>query len=185
MVAGYMLSAIIIGIIMSIITFIAGEAYIYASGGELMPVMDILKVLALIVLSVFTSTSIVYLLVSFVKTTNAYSTMCTIIGTMIGFLVGVYIPIGILPAGVQTVIKLVPVSHAAVIFRQIFMEKPMAELFFHADPASVTNFKEEFGVVFNVGDTTLSVWAMIGYLAAAGVVFFVVSVLRMMKKSAK
>jgi len=123
LVLSYILSAIIIGLVMSFITFVLAEAYIVIYGGNLMSFVAILKTLGLIVLSVSCSSAIVFFLTSFIKSQNAFGTASTILGTMIGFLTGIYIPIGQLPAAVQTVIKIFPVSHAAVLLRQVMMNE--------------------------------------------------------------
>ena len=75
-----------------------------------------------ILLSVVSSGSMVLLVVSFFKTSNAFAAASTVIGTLLGFLAGIYIPIGTLPDYLQTIVKLFPVSHSAALFRQILME---------------------------------------------------------------
>lgn len=67
-----------------------------------------IKVLGLIILTVIFASFMMFFMVSCFKSVNAYSTACTVIGTLIGFLTGVYIPIGNLPESVQTVVKLFP-----------------------------------------------------------------------------
>lgn len=109
---GYIFSAYIIGIIMSIAALLLSEIYIISNGGELLGGIVLLKVFTLILLATFTNTSIVLFLVSFFRSANAFTTASTVIGTMIGFLTGIYLPIGQLPGGVQWAIKLFPVSHA-------------------------------------------------------------------------
>jgi multidrug/hemolysin transport system permease protein len=95
---------------------IVAEVYILANGGELMDPGTVFKVLGLILLSTFTNTSIVLFITSFFKSNNAFATASTIIGTLIGFLTGIYLPIGQLPDVVQWVVKVFPVSHSAVLF---------------------------------------------------------------------
>ena len=42
---------------------------------------------------------------------------------------GIYLPVGMLPAAMQTVVKLFPVSHAALLMRRVMMEAPMETVF--------------------------------------------------------
>ncbi|MEA5040191.1 MAG: ABC transporter permease, partial [Clostridiaceae bacterium] len=124
LVGGYVLSAFVIGVIMSAVTFVLAEAYIVAYGGTLLGISAILRVFACILLAVLASSAMVFFLVSFFQSNNAFATASTVIGTLIGFLTGIYIPIGSLPASVQTAIRIFPVSHAGVLMRQIMMEAP-------------------------------------------------------------
>ncbi len=105
---------------MSVVTLIFGEIYIVANGGEIASLMTIVKVLGAILLSSFASSAMVCFIVSFVKTSNTYTMISIILGTLIGFLVGAYVCIGDLPSSVQWVIKLFPCAHAATLFRQHF-----------------------------------------------------------------
>jgi multidrug/hemolysin transport system permease protein len=180
---GYIISAFIIGIIMSLVALLLVELYIVSGGGSILPLSSLLQVLVLILLSVVSSSSIVFFLVSFFKSQNAFSTAATIIGTLIGFLTGIYIPISALPESVRLVIKIFPVSHSAVLFRQIFMKVPIALAFEGAPQQTVSSFKESLGVVFRFGETTVSPLASIIYLIFTAVLFFTLAVLNLSRKS--
>ena len=120
---------------------------------------------------------------SFFKSSNAYATASTVIGTLIGFLTGIYIPIGWLPStAVQTAIKIFPVSHAASLYRQIMMEAPMSTAFANAPVQVINGFKQTMGVVFYFGSTELSPIANILVLVATGVVFYVLAVIKISVK---
>ena len=64
-VGGYIFGALIIGIIMSVLSFILAELYIVGSGGALPGVLDIFKILGLIVLCTLCNTSMILFMVSF------------------------------------------------------------------------------------------------------------------------
>ena len=112
--AGYLGSALAIGVIMSFVTFAVVEAYIVLRGGRLAGPLAMLKTAGLILLATMANTSLVCFTASFFKSQQAFGTASTIIGTLIGFLTGIYLPVGNLPASVQTVIKVFPISHSAV-----------------------------------------------------------------------
>jgi len=179
---GYIMSSFIIGVIMSIVSLIVAEVYILANGGKLLELMSLLKLFGVMLLSVFTGSSMVFFIVSFFKSSNAYATASTVIGTLIGFLTGIYIPIGSLPSGVQTAIKIFPISHAASLYRQIMMEAPMSTAFANAPVQVINGFKQTMGVVFYFGSTELSPIANILVLVATGVVFYVLAVIKISVK---
>ncbi len=173
---GYIVSSFIIGIIMSIVALIIAEIYILANGGQLLGLMSLLKILGVMLLSVFTSSSMVFFMVTFFKSTKAYNTASTIIGTLIGFLTGIYIPIGSFPSSVQTIIKIFPMSHAASLFRQIMLAEPLSQAFANAPAEMLTGFKQTMGIVFFVGDKELSPLINILVLAGTGTVFLFLTI---------
>ena len=179
---GYIISSFAIGIILSIITVILAEIYILANGGELMSFITLLKVLGLILLATFTNTSMVLFIVSFFKSSNAFATASTIIGTMIGFLTGIYLPLGQLPSTVQYVVKVFPVSHAAALFRQVLMEAPINATFANAPQEAITEFENTMGVTFKFGDTLISPYVSIGVLILTAVFFFLLAMLNISRK---
>lgn len=174
---GYIISSFIIGIIMSIVALIIAEIYILANGGRLLGLTPLLKLLGVMLLSVFTSSSMVFFIVTFFRSSNAYATASTVIGTLIGFFTGIYIPIGSFPSTVQTVIKIFPISHAASLFRQIMMEEPMSEAFANAPLQALTQFKQTMGIVFFFGDKELSPFINMLVLAATAVLFLFLTVI--------
>lgn len=180
---GYVASSFTIGAIMSAITLILAEVYVLANGGELIGFLTLCKVVALILLSTFANTAIVFFLVSFFGSSNAFATASTIIGTLIGFLTGIYLPIGQLPNAVQWVIRVFPVSHSAALFRQVMMADPLSKTFAAAPAQELQSFKEFMGVVYRFGDMEATPMLSVGVLILTGAVFFSLSVLRLSKKN--
>lgn len=181
-VGGYIFSAIIIGIIMSLVALVLSEIYIISNGGELMSGIVLIKVIGLIVLSTITNSSLVLFLVSFFKSSNAFSTASTIIGTLIGFLTGIYLPIGNLPDAVQWVIKCFPVSHAAALLRQVIMQAPLEASFGGAPAEAVTWFEQFMGVRFDFNGTIATPLVSILILVGTAAVFYVLSVINLSRK---
>ncbi len=181
-VGGYIIGAVIIGIIMSIVALILAELYILAGGGELLSAQALAKVLSLIVVCTLCNSSIILFLVSFFKSNNAFATASTIIGTLIGFLTGIYLPIGQLPESVQWIIKCFPVSHGAVLFRQVMMEAPMSASFNGAPTQIVSDFENMMGVTLKFGDATVTPLASLIVLLATAVVFYTLSLLSISRK---
>jgi multidrug/hemolysin transport system permease protein len=71
---GYVVSSFVIGVIMSAITLVLAEIYVLANGGALIDFGALCKAVALILLSTFTNTSLVFFLVSFFRSSNAFAT---------------------------------------------------------------------------------------------------------------
>jgi len=180
---GYIASAYLIGVIMSLVAFALAEIYIVINGGAFLSASAALQVFALILLSSLANTSIILFMVSFFKSGNAFATASTIIGTLIGFLTGIYLPIGQLPEAIQWIIKVFPVSHSAALFRQVMMADPIGKTFAGAPAETVKSFEQMMGVVFKFGETEVSALTSVIILAVTAAVFYGLSILRLSRKS--
>ncbi len=180
--AGYIISSFLIGLVMSLSTLVLAELYIVSEGGSLLSATALIKVLGLLLLSCLSNTSIMFFVTSFFASENAFSTASTIIGTLIGFLTGVYLPIGMLPAPVQWVVKLFPPSHAAALLRRAMMPSPISRG--AVLPAGyAADLQRHLGSVFCFGGKALSPSGSILFLLAAAALFFALSVLNISRKA--
>ena len=104
-------------------------------------------------------------------------------GTLIGFITGIYLPIGSTDKSIQYIIEFFPVSHAASIFRKILMEDPIKESFrkipegggVRAD--AVNEFRLDMGVDFNISNHDVTTLESILYLVAAALVFYTIGII--------
>ena len=180
---GYVLSAVIVGIIMSLFTLVLSQIYVAVKGGEILGILALVKVVLIIILSTFTIVSMVLFLVSFIKSQSAFAAASTILGTLIGFVTGVYMPIGDLSESVQIVMKVFPISHSGALFRQVFTAKPIEVTFVNAPQEVITAFQEKMGVVYTLGEHTITSFESILILIATGIIFFGLSVLVLKRKA--
>ena len=180
-IGGYLLSIFAVGFLMSLICFVLGEGYIVMNGGALLPPRAMLQMLGVILLSVTASGSLVFFIISFVSGVGAYNTISTLIGTLIGFLTGIYLPIGTLPEAVQGIIKFFPVSHASALMRRVMMRQPLAESFAGIPDTYVTEFEQLMGLTYVYGDYTATAGLHIAVLAGTAVVFYLLALLNYTK----
>lgn len=181
----YLLSAMTIGAIMSVVTLVFAQIYILIYGGPLLDIITILKLLGLIILNVLTSSSIIFFIINFIKTATAFSTVSTIVGTVIGFLMGIYVPLGNLPKAIQIATMFFPTSHAGVLFRMVMMDASMTEVFTGAPVGELTNLQEFLGVRYFINGQIMPVYVHFLVLIGTMVVFFVLSLLVLKYKKTK
>ena len=182
LVGGYIISALVVGFIMCLFTLLASNVFLFISGETVLSFGKMVAAGGVIILSVLASGSMVLLLVSFFKTSNAFAAASTVIGTLLGFLAGIYIPIGGLPDYIQAVVKLFPVSHSAALFRQLFMEAPLLEAFSNAPSAVKQAFQIDMGMLYDInGKKTTKLFSAL-YLCGTTLLFFGLSLLVMKKK---
>ncbi|MEG0384824.1 MAG: ABC transporter permease [Solibacillus sp.] len=152
----YVLNAFFIGFIFSFIAFISCEIFIVATGGQLLNGTEMMKVIGILILSVLLASTFNMFLVLFVHSQNAYSTLTTIVGTLIGFLCGVYVPFGVLPGFAQNLIMYFPISHTTVLLRDAFMQNSIQTVFAGASNEQVEAYKINFGVVYEMNGNLLT-----------------------------
>ena len=95
---------------------------------------------------------------------NVFSILSTVVGTIIGFLAGIFVPIGTLPTIAQTAIKLFPLSYGAVLTRQIFMEEPLRRVFEGVPEHLRIAYENDYGVTVTFNNTEVTTGAMIAIL---------------------
>lgn len=184
---GYILSTVIIGFLASILSLIFAEVFIVVNGGEMLKIIPFLKMLGLIAITVLSSSAMMYFVVCLFKSQNAFSAASTLIGTLAGFITGIYMPIGEFAKPVQYVIKAFPTSHAASLMRQVMMEVALPQSFAKvpdaARPESISMFEENMGIVFKFGDYYVEPWLNIVILAASVVLFYFLAIVLVSRKS--
>ncbi len=181
--AGYWLSAYMVGNLMTFITFIVAEIFIVSSGGTMLSGEYIWYIVLFTLFSNLMNTSLVLFMVSLFRSMNAYASASIIVGTLIGFLTGIYIPIGSLPEAVQWAIKIFPISHSAVVYRQLMMHESMKTVLESIPEEAVNSIKEILGISYKMGNEFMDINASLLYIAAIALLFFTASCLIMRRKA--
>lgn len=174
---GYVITAWITGVIMTVLTLVLGEVFIVAKGGTLLSVVDYLRIFGIIVLSVFAFTGFSFFFMIRLKTNSSISIVNTILNTLVGFFAGLYIPLGFLPDGIATVVKAFPLSHSAAIFRNIMTERSLQQTFKDLPSSAISNMKQVYGIDLTIGEHLLNDNEMITYLFIFGLLFYIGSVM--------
>ncbi len=180
--AGYMLSAVIIGFCMSLLLLLLSAGYMYAWHDVQLLTVDIVDLLYVTGVNTLASASLVLFLVSFIKTSNALAACCTIMGALIGFLTGIYLPIGNLPEGVDLLVKCFPISHGVALFRRILTEPFLADSFGSGQSEGAMQFVEYMGVRYYFDGQIFAEKNSLLLLFGTAVVFLVLTVLKMGKE---
>lgn len=172
----YIISTFIIAFVISVILFAISEAYIIYSGGQLLSLISILKVFGVISISIISSSLLMLFIISFVKSEQTYSVVSTIVGTLIGFVTGAYIPMGIMPEGLQAFSNILPVSQTASMLRQILMKGPANKVL--NSPELLDEYYKLQGVTLYIGEHELTFNFMLLFIAASIILFGIMNVIR-------
>lgn len=181
-VGGYIISSFIVGSMMSVVTLIMSQIYLVYSGVDVLNFKELTEVFLIILMTSLSNSAMILFIVSLFSSEKAFSTASTIVGTLIGFITGIYLPISMLPDSVQIIVKLFPTSHGISILRQIFMKKQMDISFADVPTNYINEFKESMGVVYYINDKLVSNTTSVFILIASTIIFFFLAVLILYKK---
>ena len=137
----YLASAIIISFAMQVLMCVLMCGYFRE-----VPKLYILPELLLIMmLSSLLSSLVNAILVYFFQSVDSLGKFATIVGTASGFLVGTYVPLGVLPDFAQLLMKCTPATYIAALYRQVLMKETLSETFKGQDNL-LQEFQEKMGV---------------------------------------
>jgi len=181
-VISYILASIIVGSIMTLISFIFAEIYIVINGGQLLNIISTIKVIIGIIVSVIAISSMSFYVYSFVNNEKTLSVILSIVGALIGFLAGVFVPIGIMPEFIQKAIKLFPITYSATMLKGILIDDPSKLAFANTSNEVLEGYNVMMGNVLFVKGHEVSYGAMITVLLITAIIFFGLSILKISKQ---
>ena len=170
----YICAAWICSIIICTLTLVLSEIYcVYMGAAAFSPVQH-LQLLGMICVNSFTYACIMYFLAAIVKSEGAWSGLGTIIGTLVGFLGGIYLPIGSLADGIANVLKCTPILYGTVMFRRIMTEQA-GDVCFENAPAEMQNtYNEVMGVSLEAFGYDVNIAGCLAILAVCGGAFLLI-----------
>ncbi len=182
-VMGYILAAIIMGFIICLLTLAIGDLYVWLTGGSLMTMAELGRILLLILLNVFMSASMVFFIANFVHSTSAFSGLSTIIGTLVGFLSAIYLPMGMLPSNIQNALKCLPLLHGSSLMRDALTKEALLTTFNNCPKELADGYREYMGITISWGSHTVSSQYKVIFLLISGIIFIIVSALIQRKRN--
>lgn len=163
----YAIFAILFGIILTMFSCVFAIGIFNGLSSLLdYSVMDYLKIFGIVSLSTVLSAAIVLPILAFIRTSSAFTTLSTIVGTFIGFISGVYLSIGSVGETLQQVMTWFPMTQVNALLKQVLMKDSIAQVFDNAPSSVVNEYKESYGVVLqNAGEVHLSNQFMLVYIS--------------------
>lgn len=171
----YYLSIIILTLGLVLIMFFISVLYLFISTGTCYSFLQIMQIVGFIFLYVLISTPIMVFIASFINSTNAFGGVSSVVGTLIGFISGIYIPLSALDTFTQSLAGLMPFSHMALHLRRLMCGDILSNI-----PAESLNSFGMGDIAIFGADVPLYVIFIVA-LALSCVLFFI-SYLRMNKK---
>ena len=140
----YLISSIAISFVMQVFMFAVMGFYFKES----LVISHLPEIALIMLLSSLLSSLINILLIYRFQSVDSLGKLATIVGTVSGFLVGTYIPIGVLPDFAQIIMKCTPATYIASLYRQILMKERL-ETAFTGNSSLLQEFQEKMGIQIN------------------------------------
>ena len=168
----YAVFAILFGIIMTMFSCVFAIG-IFNGFSSLLDysMMDYLSILGIISMGTVLAATIILPILAFIRTSSAFTTLSTIVGTFIGFISGVYLSIGSVGETLQQVMTWFPLTQVNALLKQVLMKDSIAQVFNDAPSSVITNYKESYGIILqNASGEHLSNQFMFAYISTIIVV---------------
>ncbi|WP_104126314.1 ABC transporter permease [Cryobacterium sp. Y57] len=178
---GYMTSSFIVAIVMTVVVVAIAQGYTAIRGNAMMTPTELLLTLGYVVVAAAAFSALSGFIVTLVRSNSAFAAMSTIVGTVIGFLAGAYIPAGTLPAGVVNVMNAMPFAQAAMLLRQPFTAHS-ADALTDGQSEAVSALNDFYGIAISVGDFDVSSAGASTALAIICLVFALLSSFRLSRR---
>lgn len=140
----YLISSLIISFVMQAFMLIVMSFYFQ----EIPAMSKLFEISLIMLLSSLLSTLVNVLLIYYFQSVDSLGKLATIVGTVSGFLVGTYVPMGILPNFAQVLMKCTPATYLASLYRQVLMKEQL-ETTFMGNSSLLEEFQEKLGIRLN------------------------------------
>ena len=163
----YAVFAILFGIIMTMFSCVFAIGMFNGFSSLLdFSTMDYLSILGVVSMGTVLAATIILPILAFIRTSSAFTTLSTIVGTFIGFISGVYLSIGSVGESLQQIMTWFPLTQVNALLKQILMKDAINKVFDKAPTSIVTNYKESYGVILqNPSGEHLSNQFMFAYIS--------------------
>ena len=175
---GYMISSFTVAVIMTAVVVALSQLYRVVRGTALMSSSELLVTAGYVVVSAAAFSALSAFVVTFLRSNSAFSATSTIVGTIIGFLAGAYIPIGTFPSGVVNVLSVLPFAQSAMLIRQPFTASEVDALT-GGQSQAVSAINQFYGISLSVADFSVTDAVALAALALLVVVFVLLSAHRL------
>lgn len=174
--AGYIAAAWVASLIMCILTLAISELYGMVKGLEVYSLMTHIRLLGMIMVNSFTYAAFMYLIALIAKTEGAWNGIGTVVGTLVGFLGGIYIPIGTLSNTVGKIMKCTPVLYGTAMFRNVMTSDIVDTTFAGVPEDVIQEYRKVMGISLSVGGHGLEMMEELLILLVCGILFLSIGV---------
>lgn len=184
----YYATSIIVTLVLTLLMWGITIVYVGVLSGYWYSIGTIIKASGLILLFTFMSSTFMIFLVTLLKSVNAFGAVSGILGTVIGFVSGIYMPLAVLGKTVAHIASLVPFTHMTIILRKLLLDEPYKALINEtAFPAeAIVDMGEYFGTnEIGIFGTSVNMWIIMFLSFLVGLLLLFFAYKNMVKKMVK
>ena len=172
----YFCAVVFAGLLIGGIVLAVCLVWLAVTGGWYLTALDVLGCVGTLVLSVLASSTLLVFVVGFFRSQGAFTGLNVILGTVVGFLIGAYMPVTYFPKGVQYFTLFIPGTYSAGLFRNFMMQGALdnvaATLLAPVGEPFADALAEQFSMTFDFfGAATVEPPVMAAVLAGAFLLF--------------
>lgn len=142
----YFISSALVTFILSLLMWILTVLYVGFASGYWYSIETILMASLVLLFYTFISSTLMLFLVTLIKSQNAFGALAGVLGTVIGFMSGIYMPLSVLGDGMAKVASLMPFTHMTILLKQVLLKEAYAKV-----PEALANGLEEPYGTLNIG----------------------------------
>lgn len=170
LILGYMIAGFTVSVVMTSIIIAIGQVYLLTQGDELLSPANAGETWGAVLLSSAAFSALAAFAVTFLRSAGAFTALSTVVGSLIGFFSGAYVPAGTLPTSVVDGINLLPFAQAAMLIRRPYTEQALVALV-GGQEETARALREFYGMSASVGGFAVSAGVALGTLVMVAVVF--------------
>lgn len=181
-IVSYLSATVIIAIVITTLVYILAQVHLVSQGAPIPSLEIITQSVVSYSLIAFSFGALSSLMVTFIKTNAAFTSLSIIVGTGIGFIAGIYVPLGVLTASIANVLYALPFAQAAVLMREPLMSSVFSQLL-QGQPAEVgEKLRDTYGLEVVINGNHLATSVIMLVLAGLGALALLLAVVRISRK---
>jgi multidrug/hemolysin transport system permease protein len=120
----YYITSIMVTSVLTLLMWFITVIYVGLFSGYWYSLLTIIKVSGILIFFTFISATVMVYLTTLLKSVNAFGALSGILGTFIGFVSGIYMPLVVLGKSMYYVASVVPFTHMTILLKQIILKEP-------------------------------------------------------------
>ena len=180
-VMSYFSGAVLCSLITSFILLTAGLIFLAVTGTFLLTALDIITMYGLVILGSVSAAIVLMTVISFFKKSSTFTSFSILISTLVGFIVGAYVPVSQFGDTTQTIVNLIPGAQITGLMRNVLVTPAIDNIDKALGGMDQGQFSAManrlFAVKMNIFGTEIDAGFMLLYSLIAIAVFLVLNII--------
>lgn len=183
LIASYFLFNFIVTFLICLFVWIMCLLYLFIMGEFVITIADLFIMFLMIGFACITSTLITLFICSFIKKEATLASIIAILSAVVGFLIGVYMPLSMFPVWVRNICSLIPGTYSCNLLRFSFLNTPIKDFIDYVSASNISNKNElietltnNFGYSLYCFNTTFGIQTQFFYNIGFIIIFAVLNI---------